>query len=70
MDESNDASPWTRYALEQARIVVTHLEQESPDPDFVRMHAMNLIEIALGADRIRDDESEGSPESAPSCEQP
>jgi hypothetical protein len=64
MEESNDASPWMRYALEQARIVVAHLEQESPNPDFVRMHAMNLIEIALGAAHGPKGEGEPPPDGS------
>jgi hypothetical protein len=48
MDRCKDAEPWVRFALEQARLVVKHLEHERPKRRFVREHALMLMQVADG----------------------
>lgn len=52
METRKDAEPWERLALEQARLIVRHLELEQPKRTFVREHAMMLLQVAdSGAER-------------------
>lgn len=46
MEQRKDAEPWERLALEQARLLVWHLEHEAPKRRFVREHAMMLLQVA------------------------
>lgn len=46
MERRKDAEPWERLALEQARLIVWHLEHESAKRPFVREHAMMLLQVA------------------------
>lgn len=46
MDTRKEAEPWERLALEQARLIVRYLECERPERQFVREHAMMLLQVA------------------------
>jgi hypothetical protein len=46
MEKRKDAEPWERLALEQARLIVWHLEHEQAKRPFVREHAMMLLQVA------------------------
>jgi hypothetical protein len=35
---------WAGFALEQARIIVEHLEEGGRDPEFLVLHAMALLQ--------------------------
>ncbi|MGV3614677.1 MAG: hypothetical protein ACO1SV_05000 [Fimbriimonas sp.] len=50
---------WVRFALEQAKILASHLEHGSVNPDFVRIHALTLFQIAEDACLVEEGESRG-----------
>jgi hypothetical protein len=48
---SPTSDAWARHALEQARIIVMHLERGGRDSAFLRTHALTLAQSIDGAER-------------------
>ena len=44
VDELRRMEPWARFALEQARIILTHLEAGEMDEEFLRPHVLSLLQ--------------------------
>jgi hypothetical protein len=48
---------WAVFALEQARIIVEHLEEGGRDPQFLALHALALlqsVELEMGPVKVAD----------------
>lgn len=44
VDELKRTEPWAHFALEQARIILEHLEKGEMDEDFLRPHVLSLLQ--------------------------
>lgn len=44
VDELKRTEPWAKFALEQARIILAHLERGDMDEDFLRPHVLALLQ--------------------------
>lgn len=44
VDELRRMEPWARFALEQARIILAHLEKGEMDEEFLRPHVLSLLQ--------------------------
>lgn len=44
VDELRRMEPWARFALEQARIILAHLEDGEMDEEFLRPHVLSLLQ--------------------------
>ncbi len=44
--DARELMPWVQIALDQARMIVEHLQRGDPSPDFVFMHALSVLEAA------------------------
>jgi hypothetical protein len=44
VDELRRTEPWARFALEQARIILEHLEKGEMDEEFLRPHVLSLLQ--------------------------